>query len=184
MTKTTVFRLLKVIATGIFLAIFTQIFLVSPARVSGASMLPTLTDRSYVILSKISHTFNCLPSYGDIVAIDSRIERNRSIADDISEPFKNGYARIFHTPPSRDIWIKRVIGLPGDYLEIKDGHLYRNSEIVIEPYILEPMRREIPQHYTVPEGTVFVLGDNRNHSVDSREIGAIPISHLLGTVMF
>lgn len=183
MLNITPFRLLRAILLGISLALFTQIFLVSPARISGTSMVPTLSDRELVILLKIPHVFNLCPAYGDIVAIDSRVKRKRSMLDDIVEPLQNGYAKFSNSAPSRNIWIKRVIGLPGDTLVIRNSELYRNGKKVDEPYIEEPMRTEIPHRYTVPEGTVFVMGDNRNHSVDSREIGPIPLDHILGTAL-
>lgn len=176
------FRGLRAAIIGFILAMITFVFLASPARISGTSMMPTLADRELVILLKIPHVFNLCPSYGDIVAIDSRVERNRSVLDDLIDPLKNGYARFSHSAPSRNIWIKRVIGLPGDIIEIIDGNLYRNGGKVKELYILQPMRKESPQRYTVSEGTVFVMGDNRNHSMDSRDIGEIPISHVLGKV--
>lgn len=184
MLNITPFRLFRAMILGVFLAIFIQVFLISLAYISGTSMVPTLADGEVVLLSKIHHTFDILPTYGDVVAIDSRIDKKRTLLDDIDEPLKNGYARFSHSANSRDIWIKRVIGLPGDTIEITDGVLYRNGEKIEETYILEPMRKEIPQHYIVPGGTVFVMGDNRNHSVDSREIGAVPIDHILGKAIF
>lgn len=122
------FRGLRAAIIGFILAMITLVFLASPARISGTSMMPTLADRELVILLKIPHIFNLCPSYGDVVAIDSRVERNRSVLDDLIEPLQNGYARFSHSTLSRNIWIKRVIGLPGDTLVIRDGELYRNGK--------------------------------------------------------
>ncbi len=169
----------RAIIAGIILAVIFLAFVISPARVSGASMLPSIQDRSIVLLVKVYQGIE----YGDVVAIDSRTKRDRTIRDNFIEFWENICNQTNNTP-SYDFWVKRIIGLPGDILEIKDGQLYRNGNRVTESYILEPMRREPLQQYVVPEGCVFVLGDNRNDSVDSREIGSIPIDHVLGKVIF
>ena len=176
------FRIARASCIGVVLAVGILAFVISPARTSGKSMLPTIQDGAIVLLWKIPHTLGATPSYGDIVAIDSRIERPRTIADGLEDLYNNVHT---DNPYSNiDFWIKRVIGLPGDLIEIKEGKLYRNGKNVEELYILEPMKRENPRRYTVPEGTVFVMGDNRNISVDSREIGVVPIDHILGKVIF
>lgn len=176
------FRIARASCIGVVLAVVVLAFVISPARTSGKSMLPTIQDGAIVLLYKIPHTLGTMPSYGDIVAVDSRIERPRTIADDLGDFYNNVHT---DNPYSNiDFWVKRVVGLPGDLIEIKEGKLYRNGKNVEELYILEPMKRENPRRYTVPEGTVFVMGDNRNISVDSREIGVVPIDHILGKVIF
>ncbi len=90
-----------------------------------------------------------------------------------------------HYPDVRDKdnYVKRVVGLPGDTVEIRDGILYVNDQAIDEPYLAEPMEDDL-QKLTVPEGCVYVLGDNRNISRDSRyfDVGPIPLDHLLGEV--
>lgn len=176
------FRIARASCIGVVLAVVVLAFVISPARTSGKSMLPTIQDGAIVLLYKIPHTLGTMPSYGDIVAVDGRIARPRTIADDLGDIYDN--ARMGTPYSNIDFWVKRVIGLPGDLIEIKEGKLYRNGKNVEELYILEPMKRENPRRYTVPEGTVFVMGDNRNISVDSREIGVVPIDHILGKVIF
>lgn len=83
--------------------------------------------------------------------------------------------------PSNKNAIKRIIGMAGDTIEIIDGQLYRNSEIVIEGYIVKDRTTFSPVF--IPEGMVFVLGDNRPNSIDSREYGCLPIDEIIGTVM-
>ena len=82
-----------------------------------------------------------------------------------------------------NVWVKRVIGKGGDKLEFHDNAVYRNGTKLNEPYINGVMEFSMPGSFTVPEGTIFVMGDNRNHSSDSRFIGPIPIDHVLGTVV-
>ncbi|MDU2183859.1 MAG: signal peptidase I, partial [Negativicoccus succinicivorans] len=72
----------------------------------------------------------------------------------------------------------------GDRLGFRDGHVYRNGRALNEPYINEPMKFNLDGEFIVPEGTVFVMGDNRNHSSDSRYIGPVPIGHVLGNVVY
>ena len=81
-------------------------------------------------------------------------------------------------------FVKRVIGLPGDHVEIKDGAVYLNGEKLDEPYLDEGKRTE-PESglfidIVVPDGYVYVLGDNRNNSTDSRRFGCIPIDKIEG----
>lgn len=78
--------------------------------------------------------------------------------DDLTEPLDNYIAIFEHSTQGHNIWVKRVIGKPGDKLEFHDGHVYRNGEKLDEPYINEPMEFSMDGSYTVPEGDVFVMG--------------------------
>ncbi len=172
------------IIVALFLAMLIHIFIFVPTKVSGESMMPTLHDGEYLIVSKIGHVFRDVPNYGDIVIIDSRTQRPRSWADDLAEPMYNYMAMFNKDMEGHNVWVKRVIGKGGDKLEFKDGHVWRNGSELNEPYINEPMEFSMNGSYTVPDGTIFVMGDNRNHSSDSRFIGPVPIDHVLGRVAF
>lgn len=178
-----VFDWMYSIVVALFLAMAIHIFLFVPTRVSGQSMYPTLNHGEYLIVSKIGHVMRSVPEYGDIVIIDSRTRRPRSWADDLTEPLKNYIAIFDKSSQGHHVWVKRIIGKGGDVLEFKGGHVVRNGSILDEPYINEPMAFSMDGSYTVPEGTVFVMGDNRNHSSDSRFIGSVPIDHVLGRVV-
>ena len=100
---------------------------------------------------------------------------------------------VFHAPEQKD-YIKRVIGLPGDYIEYKDDQLYINGEPIDEPYLDEYKAKITEGNLTydfnlkdidpsldvIPEGYVFVMGDNRQYSKDSRHIGIVPIDEIIG----
>ena len=162
-----------------------NIFILQPTQVQGISMESTLTQNDRVIINKLMHTLGREPDYGDIVVIDSRVWRSRSIKDDIVDSLKYNAISYFFTGEQEEIlWIKRVIAKEGDVLEFKDGSLYRNGEILEEPYINEPMYQSMDWTTTVEEGHVFVMGDNRNHSKDSRIIGSVPLEHVLGKYFF
>ncbi len=179
-----VFDWIYSIVVALFLAMIIHIFLFVPTKVSGESMVPTLSNGQYLIVSKISHVLREMPDYGDIVIIDSRTRRERSWMDDLTEPMNNYIALFDRSRQEHSVWVKRVIGREGDVLEFKDGAVWRNGEKLDEPYINEPMEFSMDGSYTVPDGTVFVMGDNRNHSSDSRFIGPVPVDHVLGRVVF
>ncbi len=172
------------IVVALFLAMIIHIFLFVPTKVSGESMMPTLENGQYLIVSKISHVLRKMPDYGQIVIIDSRTRRDRTWLDDVLEPANNYIALFDKSRADHHVWVKRVIAREGDVLEFKDGGVIRNGERLSEPYIKEAMEFSLPDAYTVPAGYVFVMGDNRNHSSDSRFIGPVPTDHVLGNVVF
>ncbi|RKM57088.1 signal peptidase I [Butyrivibrio sp. X503] len=151
------------LATVFILTLLFITFVAQRTKVIGSSMNPTVYDTESLILEKVSYRFHD-PERFDIVVF----------------PFKHGNKQNF---------IKRVIGLPGEKVRIDDeGNIYINGEILEENYgaevIEDPgMARE---EITIPEGEFFVLGDNRNNSMDSREeaVGLIKKSDIMGRAVF
>lgn len=138
-----------------------NVFFFRLSGVRGGSMLNTLRENDQIIIRVIGYNE---PEYGDIVVIK---------CDNIpNEPL-----------------VKRVIGKPGDVIDfnITSGTLYLNGVEQYEPYIRETMREfgNTVYPFTVPEGHVFVMGDNRNESTDSRElfVGSLPITNIVGKVV-
>lgn len=134
-------------------------FVAQRTRVIGSSMNPTVYDSESLILEKVSYRFHD-PERFDIVVF----------------PYQHGDKQNF---------IKRVIGLPGEKVRIDyDGNIYINGEILEEDYGAEAIEDPglAANEFTVPEGEFFVLGDNRNHSMDSREVsvGTIKKKQILG----
>lgn len=158
-------------------------FIFQPYKVEGHSMEPTLDDQQRIYVSKLSHSFSYLPKYGDIVVIDSRVDRDRLFKDDLLE---NPLLQLIsgNVKSERVYFVKRVIGKPGDVLEFKDHRVYRNGELLEEAYLTEPMIYVSDKEWVVPENHIFVLGDNRNHSLDSQSLGFIPLDHVLGIMKF
>jgi signal peptidase I len=176
-----IFGWARSIGFAIVLAIALGIFVFQPFQVEGQSMSPTLHDQQRVFVSKLSHTFSYLPDYGEIVVIDSRIQRDRSFIDDVTDhPLVR---MVTGKKEANSMYIKRVIGKPGDVLEFKDNQVIRNGVVLEEPYIKETMQYVTDQVLTVPENHVYVMGDNRNNSRDSRDLGFIPLDHIMGTMI-
>lgn len=173
---------IKALGFSLVVAMAITIFVFQPFKVEGHSMDPTLHDQERIYVSKLSHTFSSYPDYGDIVIIDSRVERQRTLLDDITEaPFISLFAA---GEEGHTFYVKRVIGKPGDVLEFKNNQVIRNGIALDEPYIKETMLYESKEKWLVPDGCVFVMGDNRNNSKDSREIGFIPLDHVIGKKIF
>lgn len=177
-----VFSWTKALVIAAALAVTINVFIFQPTKVMGSSMEPTLNNNEMVFISKLTHTLKEVPDYGDIIIIDSRVDRERNILDDLNENAILTY--LSGKAPDHHIWIKRVIGKAGDVIEMKNHKVYRNGEELIEPYIKELMQDPAAEKITVPEGHVFVMGDNRNNSSDSRIIGPVPINHILGKLIF
>ena len=153
MSKSTKKELLTYL-TIIVLIVIIRTFFVTPVRVNGSSMYPTLKNGEIMILNKIHYKFHDIKR-SDIVVV--------KIPDD----------KI----------IKRVIGLPGDKIKVKDGVLYVNNKLVKEDYI-----KELTEDFDlndlgykkVPKNMYFVMGDNRNNSADSRIIGCVKKKQIMG----
>lgn len=158
-------------------ALLINTFVLQTYKVQGQSMMPTVHENDYAVIYKMPVTLQ----YGDIVIVDSRIDRERTWKDGLSENALLSLA--LGKQQDEHLWIKRVIGKPGDKLEFNGDTLYRNGEVLNEPYINEKMKGN-SWSVVVQDQHLFVMGDNRNHSGDSRMIGAIPDSHIIGKVVF
>lgn len=135
---------LKIILTAAAIAFVLNTFIIANSRVPSGSMENTIMTKDRVIGSRLSYYLSD-PQRGDIV--------------------------IFHWPDDESTYfVKRIIGLPGDRIDIQGGAVYLNESDtpLDEPYIAEAMIPEEPAHYQVPEDSYFMMGDNRNYSLDAR----------------
>lgn len=166
--KNEFFRWMKSIGIAIIIAVVIKSFLFANYVVEGKSMMPTLQNGNRLIVNKINYDF-IMPKHGDII--------------------------IFHATPTED-YVKRVIGLPGDSIVYKNDQLFRNGKKIPEPY-LKPYKAELKSGGTltedftlkeetgverVPKGKLWVMGDNRRVSSDSRTFGFVDISKVVGKV--
>ena len=163
-----------VLALLIFLALQ---FSVQNFRVEGPSMQPTLHEGEYVLVNKLVYMRFSPKQLADLLPFVEVAEEEHLYPFRPPEP---GDVIIFRFPrdDTRD-FVKRVVGTPGDTVEIREGTVYVNDERVTEPYITRRDRRTIPP-ITVPEGSFYVLGDNRRASNDSRDWGPVPAENIIG----
>jgi signal peptidase I len=160
--KNEILEWIKALVIALVIVFIVRAFLFTPIIVDGASMNTTLQDQERMIVSKLKE-----PERFDIV--------------------------VFHANKKQD-YIKRVIGLPGDKIEYKNDTLYVNGKECKEPFLDKQkgnIKGDLTKTFkledtavgqsTVPEGQLFVMGDNRRNSTDSRQIGAIPIEEVVGT---
>jgi signal peptidase I len=136
------------------LAMLVAAFFILPWQVSGFSMAPHISPNEYVLINRFAYRLQS-PQRGDIVA------------------FRQGDDGVF---------IKRVVGIPGDRIRIDRGTVFLNGVALREPYVLYVDNRSFAGS-TVPPGSVYVLGDNRAVSEDSRFFGAVPDNRLIGRAL-
>lgn len=160
--KTETIEWIKSILAAIVIAVLIKTFIFNTTYVLGNSMYPTLHEKDRLFANKISLYFKG-PSRGDVVVLKAP------------------------DAPDKD-YIKRVIGIEGDEIEIRNGNVYVNGDILDEPYLPEDSYTHAydDAYWTVPRGYVFVLGDNRDEgaSKDSRYFGCVSVKTIKGITGF
>ncbi len=141
---------------------------IEPRWIPSGSMLPTLQIRERLLIEKVSPKLNNI--FGTIPQRESIVV------------FKPPKSLIDAGYESNQALIKRVVGIPGDTIRIHNGKLFRNNIHIYEPWIIEEMIYEMDL-VTVPANSIWVLGDNRNNSLDSHLWGALPIKNIVGTAV-
>lgn len=168
------------------IAVLVRYFLFTPTLVSQTSMIPTILDGERVLINRTVRTFK-LPLYrGDIITFERPIGTADGVG--IYNTSASVYEFLMHDvlEISKVSYIKRVIGIGGDHVEIRNGNVYVNEQKQAEVY-LNGIETPITGDYydiTVPDGYVFVMGDNRGGSSDSREFGCIPLEKVEGRVKY
>ena len=147
-------EVLETVLPAILIALLINVFIGQATRVEGQSMEPNLHSDQRLVVEKVSYRFHG-PQRFDVV--------------------------VLKLPSQGDeLLIKRVVGLPGETVEIRDGLMYINGEPLDEPFANGDTRPGRSERVMVPPLHVFVLGDNRNHSNDSRSFGPVPIENIVG----
>jgi len=147
------------LAVALGLAIVVMIFLYQPVKVEGTSMNPLLSDQERIFINKFVYRFEPIER-GDVVVFWYPLDRSKS-------------------------FIKRVVGLPGETIEIRDGHLYINGDELADQYV--PAGYIDSSNYgprKIPLGEYFVMGDHRDSSNDSRVFGPVSRSFIYGKAVF
>ena len=146
---------------SVILAMIVILFLYQPVKVEGTSMMPSLVDQERIFINKFSYRLG----FGEVERGDMVVFR---YPGDVSKSF-----------------IKRVVGLPGDTVEIRHGKVFVNDEALKEDYVPNRYRdNSNMQPYRVPDDEYFVLGDHRNTSNDSRSWGPVPRHYIYGKAVF
>lgn len=185
------------IIIAVVLALLVRYYVGTPTVVQQQSMQTTLMPGNRLILNRLARTMHKTYERGDIVTFEAP---STTIIASANVDFDNPVARYDNEPQglwskfvyyvlelNKTSYIKRVIGVAGDKIEIKDGKVYLNDELLQEDYLDEGVITDMGTYglfseVVVPEGYVFVMGDNRGHSTDSRCFGCIPVSKIEGKV--
>lgn len=159
--KSILLEYLKVIVVTLVIT-YGILYFVQISRVYGTSMLPTYHEGNIVLVDKVFYKNKEDPKRNEIIVVDYKDANN-----------KETYI------------IKRVIGIGGDHIDIKDNEVYLNGKLLQEDYINGVMSNNEDMSIDVPEGKVFVMGDNRNNSLDSRRLGYFDFEDdVIGKVFF
>lgn len=156
---------IKYILLAVIIGLLLSYFVIQRSAVVGSSMTPTLQNQDQLLVEKVSRHFQ-LPSKGSIITVDSRFIPNYS---------------------HDEMLVKRVVASPGDTIDFIDGKLHVNGSAVEEDYLAEGTVTNPPVDWSesqvVPDGHVYVLGDNRESSADSRVFGFVPKDAIVGHVL-
>ncbi|MGB3767470.1 MAG: signal peptidase I [Phormidesmis sp.] len=155
---------IRLIAIALIIAAVVRIFIAEPRYIPSPSMVPTLSIGDRLLVDKISYHIHT-PEPGDIVVFEPPPQLQ-----------EYGYS-------ASQAFIKRVIGLPGQTVQVSQGRVLVDGEPLIEPYILESPQYEMPAVQT-PPNSLFVMGDNRNDSNDSHVWGFLPTDNVIGKAAF
>lgn len=178
------------LAIAIVIAMLIKGFIFDIVRVDGSSMFPTLVDNDRLIVTKLGYT----PKQGDIIILDSEYKNREEYFDRLAESkdkeelssFEKFFAQ--SSMPSnlkKKYYVKRIIAMPGQTIDLVDGKVYVDGEMLDEPYydgLTTSIDPTVEYPITVDDDCVFVMGDNRTRSKDSRssELGQVPFNAILG----
>ena len=198
-----IFEWMYCIIIAVVLALLVRYYLGTPTIVNQTSMVPTFNNNDRLILNRLYRTLKTTPQRGDIITFEApsvsylngeEMNQNNLTAIYNNEP-EGLFSKFMYNVVEfgKTSYIKRVIGLPGEHIQIKDGKVYINGEELQEDYLPEGTITDSMASdgisggqfldLIVPEGTVFVMGDNRGHSSDSRRFGCIPYEKIEGKVV-
>ena len=179
------------IVIAVVLALFVRYFIGTPTIVKQPSMFPTLKENQRLILSRVGRTMKKLPERGDIITFEApseiyTTEENYNSSYPVATYNNNhsGVGKFVYNflEIGKISYIKRVIALPGEHVEIKDGGVYINGskleENYLQPGVVTDSLGGVYTDFVVPENCVFAMGDNRNHSTDCRAFGCIPLEKI------
>lgn len=179
---------------ALVIALATRYYIVTSTVVKQASMYPTLQENQRVVLSRVKRITKNQYKTGDIITFEAPSEVKKGTEVDLSnkvaiynyEP-KNATQHLMYyvLELTKTSYIKRVIGVEGDRVQIANGKVYINGEELVEDYLQKGVTTKTVYYndVIVPEGCIYVLGDNRDESMDSRTFGCVPLEKVEGKVI-
>jgi signal peptidase I len=180
--RSTLFELMFVGATALFLALAVQAYAVKPYQIPSGSMEPTLRIGDRVLVDRAGHRLGAQPEIGDIVVFHPPAGADADPAV-CGDPSPDAPCDRPTADQSDQTFIKRVVALGGDTVSIRDGHVIRNGRAAAEPFAAAcggVDGCDFARTITVPDHYVFLMGDNRGASLDSRFWGPVPVSWVIG----
>lgn len=183
------------IVIALTLALLFRYYIATPTIVQQRSMFPTLKENQRLILNRTFRITGLNLERGDIVTFEApshdysglEVEQSNPVAKYEYIP-KSFFAKFYYyvIETNKKSYIKRVIGLPGEHVKIEEGKVYINGKELEEEYLSNDVvtNAENFNDFIVPEGYVFCMGDNRNYSLDCRELGCVPFKKIEGKVIF
>ena len=172
------------IIIAIVLALLIRYFVGTPTVVQQSSMFPTLKQNQRLILNRLSRTFHEIPERGDIITFEAPSIDEPSGVKAVYEEKQGWFNKFTYyvLEIGKKSFIKRVIALPGEQVKIENGKVYINGNELKEDYLENTVITETSHpnliDFTVPEGYIFAMGDNRQYSMDCRKFGCIPIEKI------
>lgn len=183
-------ELVAIVVVAVGLAIGIQAYIVKPYRIPSSSMEPTLNINQRILVDRIGMHFFSL-KIGDIIVFHPPADYTACADPDEGESVAGtAHGRACDVQQKREsseTFVKRLVGLPGDHLQIINGHVFRNGAQEKDPYIIQcdgDPTCAFPGTIIVPKGDYYMMGDNRPDSEDSRFWGPVPKAWLIGKAFF
>jgi signal peptidase I len=176
-------ELIVIVATALAIALAVQWLLVKPYRIPSGSMEPTLDVGQRVLVNRLSHRLGSEPKIGDIITFHPPVGADETPPRCGTQQPDDQPCPVPTPERSTQTFIKRVVGVGGDRISVRDGHVVRNGRMQSEPFIEQcagGQACDLPRAITVPRGYVFCMGDNRGASDDSRFWGPVPKDWVIG----
>ncbi len=172
-------------AVAVAVAILVRAFVAQAYYIPSGSMLPQLNIDDRVVVSRLSYDLHS-PRRGDIVVFKAppALAATVHLSSDPIVRWARDFGVALGLVEDQTVVIKRVIGLPGEMVSAHNGSVYINGEQLLEPYLPKGTVTSPFGPVTVPKGDVFVMGDNRGDSYDSRYFGPIPLHTIIGRAIW
>ena len=188
------------ITIAIVIALLVRYYIGTPTVVESVSMEPTLYEGQRLWVNRWGRTIKKMPARGEIITFEAptrflyldnkeNIDQSNPVAQYENQPQSLWAKFTYYVLEINKIsYIKRVIALPGEHVQIKDGYVYINGEKLQEDYlqpgVVTDIEKGVYDDFVVPENTVFAMGDNRPQSTDCRLFGCIPLEKIESTLSF